>query len=58
MKSLLILFMPLLIVVTFFSTVHFTALNYQVLSFFVYLGFWVSLSLWIAALSTKKWTEG
>ena len=58
MKSLLILTMPLLIVVTLFSMVHFYQVNYQVLSFFVYLAFWVSVSLWITALSSKKLTEG
>lgn len=54
MKSLLILAMPLMIVVTLISSVHFFNHSYHVTSFMLYLAFWISTSLWIVALTTKK----
>ncbi len=54
MKSLLILTMPLLIVVTLISSVHFFNHHAEVISFVLYVAFWVSASLWIAALSSKN----
>lgn len=57
MKSLLILAMPLLIVGTLMSSVHFFNHDFQVMSFMLYLACWISASLWITALSSKKITE-
>lgn len=57
MKSFLIVFMPLLIVATLSSCIHFINVHFQVMTVVLYFACWVSASLWIAALTTKKWAE-
>ncbi len=57
MKSFLIVFMPLLIVATLSSCIHFINVHYQLMTVVLYFACWVSASLWIAAVTTKKWAE-
>lgn len=57
MKSFLIVFMPLLIVATLAACVHFMSVNFQVMTVVLYFACWVSASLWITALTSKKLAE-